>query len=291
MHPNACAYRELIERGLRDYLPASRLRCADRLNRALQLAMFPGGKRTRPTLTLLAAKACGGNDRVALPAACAVEFLHTGSIIFDDLPAMDNADLRRGNPSLHIACGEDVALLAALALLNQAYALFGQWPALLCEAVNAIGENGMIGGQAVDLALSSTDSSTVPFAARNRKTSALMRLTLVAGAVASGADAISVNVLATAGEWLGEAYQICDDLSDAYLDCGATGKTERQDERNGRASHASAFAIDVCQTQAMELVNSATHAIQRQFGVNGIPLIENINAIAAAFARAGLVAA
>ncbi len=282
-----CAYRELIERGLHDHLPESRLRCADHLNHALRYAMFPGGKRTRPWLTLLAANAVGGCEYTALPAACAVEFLHASSLIFDDLPAMDNADLRRGKLSLHAACGEDIALLAALALLNQAYAIFGRWPLLLSEAVEAIGENGMIGGQAVDL----LNTSAAPSAARNRKTSALMRLTLVAGALAVDADPDSVAVLATAGESLGEAYQICDDLLDAYLDCGATGKTERQDARNGRASHASAFAADVCQAQAFELVNQATESIERHFGANGSPLVHYIKAIASEFGRAGLVAA
>ena len=151
--PHTChPLRELIEDALQDFLPLSRLESAARLNDAIHYAVFPGGKRMRPLLTLLGARIAGVPLDDALPAACAVEFLHTSSLIFDDLPSMDDAALRRGSATLHLVFGEDIALLAALALLNQAYALFGSNTCLLAEAVACIGSNGMIGGQALDLA-------------------------------------------------------------------------------------------------------------------------------------------
>ena len=153
------SYRDLIESHLRALLPTSGLRETDRLNAAIRYAVFPGGKRMRPILTLLGAEAAGGQAEAALDAACAVEFLHAGSLIFDDLPAMDNARERRGVPALHLVFGEDIAVLAALALLNQAYAIFGRSPRLIAEAVSCIGINGMIGGQAVDLAYRGAGSS------------------------------------------------------------------------------------------------------------------------------------
>jgi geranylgeranyl diphosphate synthase type II len=147
-------------------------------------------------------------------AACAVELVHASSLIIDDLPCMDDADLRRGRPALHRVYGEEVALLAGIALLNQAYALFSENPELIREAVECIGVDGMIGGQAIDLCAGPSEAS---LAARDRKTSALMRLALTAGALAAGASRQDVAPLAAAGQQLGQAYQICDDLLDAGL--------------------------------------------------------------------------
>ncbi len=284
-------FRELIENGLQDYLPLSRMDRTHRLNDALQYAVFPGGKRMRPLLTLLGAQVAGVDLIEALPAACAVEFLHTSSLIFDDLPAMDDAALRRGSAALHLVFGEDVALLAALALLNQAYALFGRSPCLLAEAASCIGANGMIGGQALDLE-SKSDASDA-FASRNRKTSSLMRLTLVAGAMAGEAPPDSVAALARAGEDLGEAYQICDDLLDQFMAYEHTGKPVRQDARHQRPSHAAAFGPGACQEQVSDLIARARHTIESQFGHTEEvrALMSNIDQIVQAFRRAGLVTA
>ncbi len=116
-------YRDPIEQALEAHLPLSRQEHAARLNEALRYSIFPGGKRWRPMFSLLGAELVGGSPEQALPAACAMEYLHTSSIIFDDLPAMDDAGLRRGRETLHLVFGESIALLTALALFNQSYAL------------------------------------------------------------------------------------------------------------------------------------------------------------------------
>jgi len=288
---NCHALRELIENGLQAFLPLSRLESNGRLNDAIHYAVFPGGKRMRPLLALMGGKVAGVPFHESVPVACAIEFLHTSSLIFDDLPAMDDAALRRGSAALHLVFGEDIALLTALALLNQAYALFGCSPALLAEAVACIGSNGMIGGQALDLAAKSADS--ISFPARNRKTSSLMRLTLVAGAMAGGAPSDAVEALAGAGEDLGEAYQVCDDLLDKFMVCEMAGKTVQQDARHQRPSHAAAFAPEACHEHVSRLVGRARRRLHVKFGhteeVNA--LLSSIDQIVSGFSRAGVVTA
>jgi geranylgeranyl diphosphate synthase type II len=244
MSDSVVDYRGLIEARLEDLLPCSNVRAASRLNSAMHYAVFPGGKRMRPMLALMGARIVNGNIDRALPAACAVELLHAASLIFDDLPSMDDADVRRGRPALHLAYGEDIALLTALALLNQAYAIFGRKPALIREATECIGVDGMIGGQAVDLDIRTAGGTPEKFDSRNRKTTALMRLTLTAGAIACGAGDREVEALAHCGECLGEAYQIYDDLVDQFGRCEETGKTANQDSRHQRPSHVLEFGSD-----------------------------------------------
>ena len=279
--PHTChPLRELIEDALQDFLPLSRLESAARLNDAIHYAVFPGGKRMRPLLTLLGARIAGVPLDDALPAACAVEFLHTSSLIFDDLPSMDDAALRRGSATLHLVFGEDIALLAALALLNQAYALFGSNTCLLAEAVACIGSNGMIGGQALDLA--GKTAGPISFNSRNRKTSSLMRLTLVAGAMAAGASPAAVGALASVGEDFGEAYQVCDDLLD-----------QLQDARHQRPSHAADFGPQACREHVSGLLGRARRTLHAQFGHTEevAALLSNVDLIVSGFAPAGMVTA
>src|SRR5262245_27721635 len=142
-------HHPMIEAALEQSLPLSAQLGAERLNEALLAAVFPGGKRWRPVLSLLGTMAAGGDQQSAIPIACAIEFLHTSSLILDDLPAMDDAKLRRGRAALHLLYGEGLALLAALALLNQAYALLARagTERLIAESARCIGTDGMIGGQ------------------------------------------------------------------------------------------------------------------------------------------------
>lgn len=266
------ANRPLIEDALAEHLPLSRQPGAERINRALGEAVFPGGKRFRPLLTVLGARVVGGDVIAAMPAACAVEFLHTSSIILDDLPAMDDADLRRGRPALHLAYGEGVALLAALALLNQAYALLsrcGRQPEvgarLLREATACVGVDGMIGGQAADLDGDLCGGAAV--ASRDLKTTALMQLTMTAGAIACGADDEDAAALACYGKALGTAYQIRDDLLDEFGDAGLLGKTVGQDERHRRASFVRELGGTGARTLACTLVNQGRAVVERRFGI------------------------
>ena len=227
-----------LESALMTFLPRSRYGSSGALPNALQYAVFPAGKRLRPILTILAARIFerqpGPASERVLRAACAVEFVHASSLIIDDLPCMDDADLRRGKPALHCAYGEDLALLTALALLNQAYVLFAENPELIHAAAQCIGLDGMIGGQTIDLR---PDCEEISLGERDRKTSGLMRLALIAGAMAQGASREAVAPLAAAGQLLGHAYQILDDLLDAGAPGRFAGKTANQDTRHGRPSH------------------------------------------------------
>ncbi len=254
---------QTIEAALRKFLPQSGTGKTGTLDQALQYALFPGGKRLRPHLTILAAQIFGALDERVLKAACAVEFVHASSLIIDDLPCMDDADLRRGKPPLHRAFGQDVALLAAFALLNQAYALFGITSPLIREATECIGLDGMIGGQEIDLSNHDGHSSLDE---RDRKTSALMRLSLTAGALALGASRERVEPLAAAGQRLGRAYQIADDLLDLGTPNQPTGKTTGQDLRHGRPSHHGRIDIDASYDEVRGQVQQARHALIESFG-------------------------
>lgn len=220
-----------IEAALRANLPLAPSHVETRFNEALEYALFPGGKRFRPVLTLLGAELVGGNAEEMLPAAVAVEFIHTSSLIFDDLPCMDNASERRKKASLHEKFGEGLAVLVGLGVLNAAYPLVfanhaGSPEKAIqahAEIVECIGAAGMVGGQSVDLAIlngeneSSGDLESAE-SIRNLKTSALMRLALRTGAILAGATYIELAALSRFAELLGDAYQLSDDLLDLEED-------------------------------------------------------------------------
>jgi geranylgeranyl diphosphate synthase type II len=269
-------YRDPIEQALRRHLPRTHQPPAARLNDALAYALFPGGKRWRPLLTMLGAALVGGRPLAAIPAACALEYLHTSSIILDDLPAMDDADFRRGRPALHQVYGESVALLASLALLNESYALLARaarlngfddaalW--LVEEAARCIGGDGMIGGQVVDLVQSGQGQKCEALASRNLKTTALMRLTMNAGAMACGATRAEAEALGFFGDALGMAYQICDDLLDEVGESELLGKPAGQDARHARASHVNELGLSGAHQFAVSLIEDGLQTLQRQFG-------------------------
>jgi geranylgeranyl diphosphate synthase type II len=224
-------HRLQIEESLREFLPLAPPQIETKFNEAVRYALFSGGKRLRPVLTLLGAELVGGNAEDVIPAAVAGEFIHTSSLIFDDLPAMDNASERRGKTSLHEKFGEGLAILVAIGFLNSAYELVfinhKNQPerafAAHAEIVECVGAAGMLGGQSVDLALAkganfgsvSTDNFE---SVRNLKTSALMRLSLRVGAILAGADSTELANLSRFAERLGDAYQISDDLLDMHED-------------------------------------------------------------------------
>ena len=267
------AHSQMIESALERWLPLSTKTGADRFNQAVRYAVFPGGKRLRPMLTLIGAKLAEGDLQQALPAACAMEFLHTSSLILDDLPAMDDADMRRGRLAVHLVHGESTAMLAALALLNQSYALLAQstrhnpklTQPLIAEAAVCIGADGMIGGQAIDLELPSTTGQQA-LTDRNLKTTALMRLTMTAGALSCGATEAEVSALAQYGENLGAAYQVSDDLLDELGETELIGKPARQDERHLRPSFVAELGVEGAYDLAMSLAEGGKTAITRQFG-------------------------
>jgi geranylgeranyl diphosphate synthase type II len=266
-------HQPMIEAALEQSLPLSAQHGAERLNEALRAAVFPGGKRWRPILTLMGAITAGGGAQSAMPIACAIEFLHTSSLILDDLPAMDDARLRRGRAALHLIYGEGLALLAALALLNQAYSLLAEGAEartgagrLIAEAARCIGTDGMIGGQAADLDIRAYRGSSHALASRQLKTSALARLTIIAGAVAAGADERDVAALARYGECLGAAYQICDDLLDELGESATIGKNVGQDARHLRSTFTAQLGVEEAQRLALSFLAEGKHALRERFG-------------------------
>jgi geranylgeranyl diphosphate synthase type II len=264
--------RDPVEAALRRSLPLSRLAGAARLNEALEYAVFPGGKRLRPALALLASRLAGASRAQALGVACAVEFLHTSSLILDDLPSMDDADVRRNRRALHLVYGEGVAVLAAVALLNQSYALLseaacGDGGVLLREAARCVGPDGMVGGQVVDLETRAGAADAVEaLASRDLKTVALMRLMMTAGALARGACAEETLTLAQFGECFGRAYQVCDDVWDETGAGAMTGKPARQDARHRRASAVTGFGAEGARLFARRLVARGVAQLHEQFG-------------------------
>ena len=225
-------YGPKMEDALLGWLPLSEKPGTDLFNKAVYYAVFPSGKRMRPLFTLLAAKSVGGEPEKALTIACAIEYFHTCSLIFDDLPAMDNARKRRGRQPTHQVFGEDAAMLAALAFLNQGYGLAGQMEfpenqknrihRLMHEIATCIGSNGMIGGQMVDLRLKKNVNEQLRSFSYT-KTTALTRLMLTTGAIVGGANEEQIEILAVFGLNLGEAYQMLDDIVDEFEDHSKTG--------------------------------------------------------------------
>lgn len=212
-----------IERTLLSNLPIQTSENHSIFNDALRSAIFPGGKRFRPVLSMLGTEVVGGHAEQVLASAAAIEYLHTSSLIFDDLPCMDDATERRGRPALHVRYGEGIAVLVALSLLNTSYGLVlnseysdeSQSRFAHSELIKAIGPAGLIGGQVVDLTVEGParmdhriDSD------RTLKTSALISLAVRIGAILVGAPREQLIALSCYGELLGTAYQITDDLTD-----------------------------------------------------------------------------
>ncbi|GAC1446376.1 MAG: polyprenyl synthetase family protein [Pyrinomonadaceae bacterium] len=273
------AVRNDIEDALVRYLPNAPEQSGARgtlFNEALRYALFPGGKRLRPVLTLLGAEIVGGARECVLAAATAIEFVHTSSLIFDDLPCMDDAMERRGKESLHRRYGEALAVLVALGLMNASYPLVFENEriekekaiAAHHEIVACIGTGGMVTGQAVDLAVNRNDrngSSEDGFdfdAVRNLKTSALMRMALRVGAILSGANAQQLNTLSNFAELLGQAYQISDDVLDLTEDAALAF-----DERIA-ATAANKRGADEARRRVASHIAQAKKLLSNEFGEN-----------------------
>jgi geranylgeranyl diphosphate synthase type II len=269
-------HRPKIEEALFEFLPISHQRLTQRYNKALHYAIFPGGKRWRPLLTLLSGVIVGADVQNLLPAACAIEYLHSSSMIIDDLPAMDDADIRRGKPSLHSAFDESTAMLVSLGLMNHSYSLLAltcqksghreMAGALINRASVWIGADGMIGGQVVDLELRGGHWEGDILVSRNLKTTELMRLMMTAGAIAMNAYEEEIAALSRFGEALGMAYQICDDLLDELGDARVIGKPLKQDERHCSPSFVSQYGIVGAQRMATQLILDAKSCLHTQFG-------------------------
>jgi geranylgeranyl diphosphate synthase type II len=240
---------------------------AARVGEAMRYSLEAGGKRVRPILCLLAAEAVGGPAQAALPGALALECIHTYSLVHDDLPAMDDDDLRRGKPACHIAFGEAHAILAGDGLLTEAFRLLasaeGLDPARRVEAIAVLAEasgwRGMVGGQALDLegeALASYGLDHLKTIHR-LKTGALLRASTELGAILAGADAAQRAALRAYGEALGLAFQIQDDLLDATATDAALGKRAGKDAGRGKITYPALLGLDGARSALREATESA----------------------------------
>jgi geranylgeranyl diphosphate synthase type II len=251
---------------------------------AMRYSLLAGGKRLRPLLALAAAEAIvmrEGGDMTAcraltLPAACALELIHTYSLVHDDLPAMDNDVLRRGRPTAHVVYGEGLAILVGDALLTEAFALLAQEPrtddpAVASRKVQAMtliatasGASGMVGGQAIDLRAASSDAAPDADALRDmhaRKTGALIRASGLAGAAMAGAADDALRAVAAYGAQVGLAFQIVDDILDVEGASADLGKTAGKDAAAGKPTYPALYGIDGSRRLAGECIDRATAAL------------------------------
>jgi geranylgeranyl diphosphate synthase type II len=271
--------RAQVERALDQWLPAA-TREPRRLHESMRYSVLAGGKRLRPVLLLEACAAVGGEEAHALPAACALELIHTYSLVHDDLPCMDDDDLRRGKPTNHKVFGEALALLCGDALLTHAFLLLAREqvaagvPTAVAAEVAAIvaeaaGSGGMVGGQAVDMGSErkSVGAETVEYIHRH-KTAALLRAAVESGALLGGADPAARAGLTTYGAELGLAFQITDDLLDIESSEEALGKRPRQDEQLDKATYPKVYGVARSRQLARQSVSRAKAALEC-LGANG----------------------
>ncbi|WP_255558844.1 polyprenyl synthetase family protein [Horticoccus luteus] len=261
-----------VERGIDLHLPAADARPA-RLHTAMRYSMQAGGKRLRPVLVLATAELFGITDDRALPAAVALECVHTYSLIHDDLPCMDNDDLRRGRPTAHKAFDEATALLAGDALLTHAFALLaGNYAddstlarALLAELADAAGSRRLIGGQMEDLLAEKNADATaddLEFIHRN-KTAAMIEAAFALGALVGQADEPAIAALRVAGRDIGLVFQIVDDILDATASSGVLGKTAGKDAQAGKTTYVKLHGLATARGIAVERTESAIAALAR----------------------------
>ena len=259
----------LVDHLLEARLPAATARPTV-LHQAMRHAVLAGGKRLRPVLCLAAAEACGGSADNALLPGAALELLHTYTLVHDDLPAMDDDDLRRGRPTTHIAFGEANAILAGDALLTLAFGWLAECPAplpwrptdLIAELARAGGHAGVIAGQVEDLA-----SEGVPPTAEQlqyihaHKTGDLLVAAVRMGAMAAGADAQAVERLTRYGQTAGLAFQIADDILNATSTADQLGKATGSDAARGKMTYVALYGVEPARQEARRLVGEAIAAL------------------------------
>jgi geranylgeranyl pyrophosphate synthase len=280
--------RTRVDAALERFLPAPPA-CPEIVSEAMRYSVFAGGKRLRPILTLAAADAVSRHDGaqarqpavdLALPAACAIELIHTYSLIHDDLPAMDNDTLRRGRPTLHVVYGDGVAILAGDGLQAEAFALLAREPpaddaalarrklrtlGVIAEAAGAV---GMVGGQAIDLQAAgqvpgrpATLDADGLRAMHARKTGAIIRASAVSGAIMAGAGEAAVAAIDRFAADIGLAFQIVDDILDVEGSDNELGKTAGKDAAGTKPTYPAIFGLERSRTLAAECVARARQTL------------------------------
>ena len=271
-----------IEKALDNILPKETL-YPDMIFKAMRYSIFVGGKRIRPTLLLEANKLFGGKEEEAIAFACAIEMIHTYSLIHDDLPALDNDNFRRGRLTSHKAFGENIAILAGDALLNYAYEVMTEEvcknknpnaPMAMNYIAKAAGVKGMIAGQVVDVIneKKELEKETLDFINEN-KTGALIQGALKAGGVLGGANEDSIHLLDEAGKRIGIAFQIQDDILDVIGTQEELGKPLLSDEKNFKTTYVSLLGIEKSMEVVEELSKDAIDILQ-SFGERSKFLVE-----------------
>jgi geranylgeranyl diphosphate synthase, type II len=270
-----------VDQALERFLPAE-TRPPETIHKAMRYSVFAGGKRLRPVLVIAGAEAVGGRMDDVMPTACALELIHTYSLIHDDLPAMDNDDFRRGRPTSHKVFGEAMAILAGDGLLTHAFRLLADnWrPSMdgavlrdvLVDVADAAGTDGMVGGQVADLeAEGRRIAPDMLDYIHLHKTAALIRTSIRVGARLSGATADQIRALAVAGGDLGLAFQIVDDILDVTGTTEQLGKTAGKDQAQQKATYPALHGLDASRARAKDLVDEALEALA-PFGSPADPL-------------------
>jgi geranylgeranyl diphosphate synthase type II len=273
--------RALVDAALERFLPGEDAP-PPTVHRAMRYSVLAGGKRLRPTLVIAGAEAVGAPAATVMPTACALEMIHTYSLIHDDLPAMDDDDYRRGRLTSHKVFGDAVAILAGDALLTLAFKLVAENAALVtdprvvCDVVAAIadasGTYGMVGGQVVDI--ESEGKAIMPETLEyihRHKTAALQRASLWAGARLGGGDAGALAAINDAGQSLGLAFQIVDDILDVEGSLEALGKTAGSDARKQKATYPALHGLEASRREARRLIEEAKSRLA-VFGDRAAPI-------------------
>ncbi len=263
--------KDIVDKALDTLLPGED-EYPQTLHRAMRYSVFAGGKRIRPVLTMAAAEAVDGNGDDVIEVACAMELIHTYSLIHDDLPAMDDDEMRRGIPTCHKAFGEAPAILAGDALLTYAFelALKGsrkgeEGPAIRAvgEIARAAGSMGMVGGQIVDIESEgkAVDLAMLEFI-HTHKTGALIRASVRSGAIIAGSDGEMLDSITRYGEAIGLAFQITDDILDVEGERDLIGKNTRGDEVRGKATYPAVLGLGESKRRAREWMDIAISALE-----------------------------
>jgi geranylgeranyl diphosphate synthase type II len=259
--------RQLIDEALESLLPAAEGPAA-KLNESMRYAVMAGGKRLRPIIAISCCEAAGGKSGIVIEPAAALELIHTYSLIHDDLPAMDDDDLRRGRPTTHRVYGEAEAILAGDALLTLAFEILGSRPQgerlegrrSECVAVAArrSGASGMVGGQMADLEAEGRDVDIDALRwIHLHKTGALIAASAEIGAIHAGADGPLRSAFSRFGESIGLAFQVADDILDCTSTAEQLGKTPGKDAKAGKATYPALFGLRASRKRAVELVEEA----------------------------------
>jgi geranylgeranyl diphosphate synthase type II len=277
------AKRDLVEASLADYMLQAGEHLAEHIE-AMRYSLFAGGKRVRPILCLAAAEALGGRPENAMPAACALECIHTYSLIHDDLPAMDDDDFRRGKPTNHKVFGEAGAILAGDGLLTFAFELLSNLELGLASdsqrlrvinlIARAAGSRGMVGGQALDIAC---EGKEIPFETlqfiHSHKTGDLITVSVQAGGVMGNADSEQLRALTEYGKHIGLTFQIVDDLLNVEGSLEQLGKAAGSDAARQKATYPALYGVEATKEKARATVESAIDCL-RDFDQRAEPLRE-----------------